>query len=235
MARVRVSAHTRTSKTGKVVRVQSYFRSVLKMTALDLVSELRQLGNGPDDRFRKVAIEREIAARKRMGKWVDPDLDLPTPPDANPTKTLRERALLAWAKVRELTNLKDNKGPVEKWLRETLAKVGLNPYDVVLDKLHKHADEHARARGVAGNMSGESRFWFKSPCWTIRDIDFAVHQMLPVMLARKHPDLARKLISTSPRWKYISLEDLLAASTPEKTTQRALEKLKVALSALSFR
>ena len=71
---VQVEGHTRTSKSGKVVRVSSYTRSPGKMSPRELLGELTSLGSPsqPQQRARKVLIEREIQARKRTGRWVEP-------------------------------------------------------------------------------------------------------------------------------------------------------------------
>jgi hypothetical protein len=45
-----------------------------------------------------------------------------------------------------------------------------------------------------------SRFRFGSPCRFIRWIDVAVHLVVPEILERPLPTIARYLRSTSPRW-----------------------------------
>ena len=45
-----------------------------------------------------------------------------------------------------------------------------------------------------------SRFRFGSPCRFVRTVDLAVHLILPELLERPVPRLARYLRSTSPRW-----------------------------------
>lgn len=45
-----------------------------------------------------------------------------------------------------------------------------------------------------------SRFRFGSPCRFVRTVDLAVHLVLPEMLERALPRVARYLRSTSPRW-----------------------------------
>ena len=144
-----------------------------------------------------------------------PRVALPDLPDASPVLGDGERELMSLAKVKSLFDLRDGKGPVEGFLRTALDRIGIDPYDVDLDALHAHADDHARERGTAGNMAGESRFWFKSPCWTFRDVDYADHMLLPQMLLEKYPELAAKLSATSPRWRKVAPEDVAAAVGPD--------------------
>ena len=45
-----------------------------------------------------------------------------------------------------------------------------------------------------------SRFWFGSPCRFVRQVDVAVHIVLPEMLEKRLPRVADYLRRTSPRW-----------------------------------
>jgi hypothetical protein len=56
----------------------------------------------------------------------------------------------------------------------------------------------AMLREVEG--SPISRFVFGSPCRFIRRLDIIVHIVLPELVDYKHPELARYLRMTSPRW-----------------------------------
>lgn len=89
-------------------------------------------------------------------------------------------------------SLTDNRGPVERRLRVMADRIGLDPWDVDLDAYVAFA--------AASEEAPVSRFRFGSPCRFVRAIDFAVHVVLPGMLAEGYPELARYLRSTSPRW-----------------------------------
>lgn len=56
----------------------------------------------------------------------------------------------------------------------------------------------AMLREVEG--SPISRYWFGSPCRFIRRLDIIVHIIMPELIEFSHPELARYLRSTSPRW-----------------------------------
>jgi hypothetical protein len=70
--------------------------------------------------------------------------------------------------------------------------IGVDPFDVDLDKLEEHARLEER--------EPVSRFPFKSPCWASWAIDFAVHVVLARMVEEKYPQIAKRLRNTSPRW-----------------------------------
>lgn len=70
--------------------------------------------------------------------------------------------------------------------------IGVDPFDVDIDKLYNHAELCA--------APPQSRFKFKSPCWAIKDLDFGVHVWLPSILSERYPDLSKTLAKTSPRW-----------------------------------
>lgn len=68
---VRVSGYERTSTLGNRVRVSAYTRSPAKLGNSDILSELKSLAGSTTTqrRARRVALEREVAARKRRGTW----------------------------------------------------------------------------------------------------------------------------------------------------------------------
>lgn len=45
-----------------------------------------------------------------------------------------------------------------------------------------------------------SRFVFGSPCRFVRRLDILAHIIVPEIIEYTHPELARYLRSTSPRW-----------------------------------
>lgn len=69
---------------------------------------------------------------------------------------------------------------------------GVDPFDVSIEKLKSHCSIFER--------EPQSRFWFRSPCYHVRTIDFTCHRVVPAMLIEKYPNLALKLAETSPRW-----------------------------------
>jgi hypothetical protein len=70
-------------------------------------------------------------------------------------------------------------------------KVGIDYWDI----------DHSRVnRFVKNEMKPISRYWFGSPCRTIRRLDLAVHVYFPSTIEEKYPELALYLRSTSPRW-----------------------------------
>lgn len=79
-----------------------------------------------------------------------------------------------------------------EYVRTITDAIGVDPYDVDLPKLERHAKLCER--------HPQSRFAVKSPCWASRKIDYSVHRVLPAMLAEKYPDMAKRLRATSPRW-----------------------------------
>lgn len=121
-------------------------------------------------------------------------------PDTKPF-TPSEKRTLRWAKTKSLVDLRDGKGKIEKSIRRNLDRAGIDPYDVNLRTIRKHAADHARAMNLDRNRAGNSKFWFKSPCWAFREIDFSVHVLLAAMMEEKYPNYAKQLRSTSPRWK----------------------------------
>jgi hypothetical protein len=46
----------------------------------------------------------------------------------------------------------------------------------------------------------KSRFFFRSPCYFVRSVDILTHIVLPELIERSFPELARYLRDTSPRW-----------------------------------
>lgn len=70
--------------------------------------------------------------------------------------------------------------------------IGIDPWDVDLNKVRVFARQN--------ESHPTSRYWFGSPCRFVRTIDFAIHVVLPEMLAEKHPTWACYLRTTSPRW-----------------------------------
>lgn len=73
--------------------------------------------------------------------------------------------------------------------------------DNVLQVLHPDLtlrETLAMLREVEG--SPISRFVFGSPCRFIRRLDILVHIVLPEIVEYRHPEMARYLRATSPRW-----------------------------------
>lgn len=93
-------------------------------------------------------------------------------------------------------------------LDRALDRLGLDHVDI--DTLSTLAMAHAHRKGVDHNAAGASRYWFHSPCWAIHDVDFHVHVVLPALIATHHPDAARRLRSTSPRWSDLPLTVIAA-------------------------
>lgn len=91
-----------------------------------------------------------------------------------------------------MKRLKDGVGPVETRLRRVLDAVGVDPYDTHIETLASAAE--------ATESTPRSRFWFRSPCWASRAIDFTVHVWLPAALEEKYVRVAAALRRTSPRW-----------------------------------
>jgi hypothetical protein len=108
----------------------------------------------------------------------------------------REEQLLEMATPSMLDRIKDGEGPVEDLTRRALNAIGIDPYDVDWDKLADHATEHELDPVSRFSVGGKGL----SPCANFRLIDFAVHVLLPEMLAEKYPNAAEKLRQTSPRW-----------------------------------
>jgi len=52
----------------------------------------------------------------------------------------------------------------------------------------------------AVELPPESRFRLGSPCRRVRQLDVAVHIVLPELTERRMPGLSRYLRRTSPRW-----------------------------------
>ena len=77
-------------------------------------------------------------------------------------------------------------------LRRITDTVGIDPFDVDLDQLEEHQKLHER--------DPKSRLSIGSPCARVRDIDVAVHRILPGLLQDKYPEMAKRLLRTSPRW-----------------------------------
>lgn len=78
-------------------------------------------------------------------------------------------------------------------LARTVANaIGIDPYDADVGKLKAHAADHEN--------NPISRLKLGSPCARNKNIDFAVHVWLPTILQEKHPELAKRLQDTSPRW-----------------------------------
>lgn len=75
LAQTQVESHTRTSKTGKVVQVQSYTRDVGDMSNTDLFKEYKELSagksglEGTQQRNRLAQVVTEIRTRKEKGQW----------------------------------------------------------------------------------------------------------------------------------------------------------------------
>lgn len=67
----RVERHKRTTKTGKVVDVDSHLRSVASMPNLDLFNEYDSIkdSNKPQDQNRKQQVVNEIRKRQQDGSW----------------------------------------------------------------------------------------------------------------------------------------------------------------------
>lgn len=99
-----------------------------------------------------------------------------------------------------LDRLRDGDGPVEEALRSAFNALGVDPYDVDLGALDLHSDVHEAAPQSRLKIAGAN----VSPCSHLRDVDFAVHVLLPEMLREKFPVLAEKLRRTSPRWGWRS-------------------------------
>lgn len=148
----------------------------------------------------------------------------PAPPDSGAFST-RENGLIRTAASTPLSRLSDGKGPVESFLRKNLDRIGVDPYDLDYRKLRAHAISHASQNGVYRNRAGQSRFWFKSPCWANRHVDFSVHVLLPQMLRQKYPELAKSLTATSPRWK-VDPKDFATLSVPVSAMDILLIKLE---------
>jgi thioredoxin reductase/2'-5' RNA ligase len=81
---------------------------------------------------------------------------------------------------------------VHSYLRDLANRIGVDPYDVDLSKLWRHAQ--------VCSLSPTSRLPGGSPCFHSKKIDFGVHVLLPAMLHERFPKLAAKLRRTSPRW-----------------------------------
>lgn len=108
-----------------------------------------------------------------------------------------------------IASLRDGKGPVEMFLRKHLDRLGFDPYDVDLGELRAHARMVCRQR--------ESRFWFRSPCWAFRSIDFTVHLVIPLCIAEQFPRTAAWLKRHSPRWAHVSIEHAVSATRRESS------------------
>ena len=74
--RVRVESHKRTTKSGKVVDVEAYTRSVRTMSKADLQAELKTLGDkdvksglSPQEANRWQQVDSEVRTRIRDGRW----------------------------------------------------------------------------------------------------------------------------------------------------------------------
>ena len=77
-------------------------------------------------------------------------------------------------------------------VRNIADSIGIDPWDVSLSRCRDYAEAY--------EDKPTSRFFFGSPCRFIRQIDYAVHVVLPEMVEEKHPLWACYLRSTSPRW-----------------------------------
>ena len=138
---------------------------------------------------------------------------------ASPSLSPAEVAGIDEARKPDAAEVTDTHLQASPPLRERLADqvriatdaLGFDPFDVDLKTLRSHGrqtekpDEEITTRSPVGH----------SPCSAVRSIDFMVHRLLPAMLEDKHPDLAQKLIDTSPRWgRGITPEQHEAGATP---------------------
>lgn len=124
--------------------------------------------------------------------------------------TNEEVALKGMASPAGLDRLKDGEGPVEMRLRAALDAIGLDPYDVDLDALDAHAAIHEAEPKSRLEVAGQGI----SPCAFSRKVDYAVHVLLPEMLAEKYPRIAKQLRDTSPRWGHRTGQKPLGLARP---------------------
>lgn len=96
-----------------------------------------------------------------------------------------------------------------RWLGNRL---GVDPFDVDVDKLLTHAGECALPR--------QTRLPGGSPCFHSKSLDFGVHVLLPAMLRERFPEAAKRLNETSPRWGRLGKNSSLA-SLPSLNPQEA--------------
>lgn len=72
-----------------------------------------------------------------------------------------------------------------------------------MEGTYLHSEMNLRetiAHLVATEREARSRFRWGSPCRLIRSVDIVTHIVLPELIERTAPRVAKYLRSTSPRW-----------------------------------
>jgi len=190
----------------------------MRQNALDKRMELVEKANRG---FGK-SMAQAVAAQPLQNFYESPEGAMASP--VGPRLRSDEAMLSEVASGMSLDALKDGQGPVENFLRGALNGIGIDPYDIDMDKLTSHADdaEHAPiSRLVVGGRG-------VSPCGLSRRVDFAVHVLLPELLVERYPRVAETLRRTSPRWGWRTGELPTGIGRPtdrELQTERARAEL----------